>query len=175
MMTRMNSLARAALIATAIGLSASASNAQSGPPVAKVPRDSAPALVKLASPSAPLSTVAPRAGANVRRAPTKADSAPVVAMKRVGPPADSVRPVAPRAQQLRAIATQPAPSLPAKGAASQPVAPAASVRASDTPPLGATGRCKDGTWLTAAVTQSSCADHGGLAVKLDAKQAPRQP
>lgn len=43
-------------------------------------------------------------------------------------------------------------------------------------PAGATGRCKDGTFLTGAVTEERCADKGGLAVRLPERgSAPPRP
>lgn len=50
---------------------------------------------------------------------------------------------------------------------------------SDTPPAGATMRCRDGTWLTGAAVASRCDANGGSAVILPAAPAappaPRPP
>ena len=40
------------------------------------------------------------------------------------------------------------------------------------PPANATGRCKDGTFLTTPVADNSCADRGGLAVRFPQRQLP---
>lgn len=56
----------------------------------------------------------------------------------------------------------------------------ASVRApepvrDDTPPAGATMRCKDGTWLAGEAAAARCAANGGLATILPVRAAPPPP
>lgn len=45
----------------------------------------------------------------------------------------------------------------------------------DTPPAGATMRCKDGTWLTGEPAAARCAGNGGLATILPVRAAPPPP
>lgn len=49
--------------------------------------------------------------------------------------------------------------------------PASSGAMAAQPPAGATGKCKDGTWTTAATHQGACSHHGGVASWLP--DAPR--
>ena len=47
------------------------------------------------------------------------------------------------------------------------MAPTVALRAvnvREAPPIGSTGRCKDGTYLTGTPSESQCSDRGGLAV-----------
>lgn len=151
---------------------AGTAHAQASPPPTTASRDTQPALIKPRTVSAPPPTVAPRLRAAAR--PTRADSAPVEPMRRVGAPPDSVRPTvmqAPRGDTARNSRTAPPP--PARPAASV-VAPAASspALAETPPPTGATARCKDGTYLFGPLATDPCAAHGGLAALFPERTAP---
>jgi hypothetical protein len=76
-------------------------------------------------------------------------------------------------------------NVPAVPRFSTPVAPALAKSTSAMPervaleaprPVGATARCKDGTYLTSAPSQSECGNNGGLAVRFPAAtQASSRP
>jgi hypothetical protein len=60
--------------------------------------------------------------------------------------------------------------------AAAPVAMVAAQPTSATPPVGATMRCKDGTYLGGAPSDAACAGHGGLAAAIAApRTAPPPP
>ena len=152
--------------------------AAQGAPPARLVRDSQPGLMKPKTVSAPPSTVAPRPR-TVRA--TKADSAPVVPMKRVGLPVDSLRPKgtgAAAVDSLRAPRRQAPPARPTAAVTRIPQAAQASLR-SDAAPAGATARCKDGSFATGPVDANTCASNGGLAARLPSAPAtpppPRRP
>ena len=173
--TRMHLCGRMAVAgAMAIAVSLTSLGAQAGPPLAKAPRDTQPALKQLKSPSPPPSTVAPRGAANQRAAlvaPTDSGARP---MQRVSPPVDSVRPAAPTTNTVdprRAPPTSAPPPAPRANPAVQAATPRAALQ-SDDPPAGATGRCKDGTWLTGTLPANPCGANGGLAVRIDVKPRP---
>jgi len=147
--------------------------AQGGPPTARAPHDSQPALLVPVSPSRPPSAVAPRARAVRQVAPTTADTG-LRLIKRVSAPVDSVRPAPAHVTVLDprfAPPVQAAPLAPGANAGVQPVAVRASL-ASDQPPANATARCKDGTYLTTVVDDNTCRDNGGLTVAFPKRQAP---
>lgn len=165
---------RTAVITLALA-SASILAAQGVPLATRAPRDSQPALRVPVSPSRPPSAVAPRGPARAGQARAIADSAPRT-MQSPSLPVDSVRPapvplnvIDPR-RAPPAQAAPPAPRSTRAIVAEPRVAPA-----SDVPPTNATARCKDGTFLVAPVEQSSCTDHGGLAVVFPQHQVPRRP
>ena len=85
--------------------------------------------------------------------------APVVA------PAPAVKPV----QRATPLPTAIAPTV----RAAEPVAVVRS--ADDTPPLGATMRCKNGTWLSGTPVASRCDRNRGLAVILPVRAAAPPP
>ncbi len=68
---------------------------------------------------------------------------------------------------------RPAPPARAFRAEAQPLQ---NVAVNQTEPAGATGRCKDGTFLTGPVTEDRCTDKGGLAILIPARRvAPPRP
>jgi hypothetical protein len=79
------------------------------------------------------------------------------------------------------VAPIPAP-LPVTRISPDPAAVAPSLRAAETapivvpqiqtPPAGATMRCKDGTWLFGAPSAARCDRNGGLATILPVRAAP---
>ena len=163
------SLSKAALSAIAlalIALPASAQGRAAPPPAPQV--DSVPLLRRAQTPPPPrpssiparqrqptppgpiLPTTKPTAAA----IDSQVVSASVAASPAVVPPA-LVRQVPP------APASRVVPSAAARSVSVSP------------PPANATGRCKDGTYLTGAATDQACASHNGLAVAFPAaRQAP---
>ena len=181
MTTRLNARSAFAVMAATVVLIAGAVrlNAQAGPPLAKVSSDTQPTLRLLVPPSPPPSTVAPRASTSRRAAVVApADSGPRP-LKRMSLPVDSVRPAPVPVNALdpkRAPVKQPAPPAPGSNAAAQQVVAPRAALISNEPPANATARCKDGTFVTLAVDANTCADRGGIAVRLGLqRQAPRRP
>lgn len=165
---------RAALATCALGVTAVA-GAQSAPP--KPATDTAgPPLRVMKAPATPPPRSNARAAATL--APTNAE--PLRAMQRVGTPVDSARPKAPAPVALdpsRAPAKTVIAPPSATTAAAQPAARAA-LTVADTPPAGATARCKDGTYVTRAVDANTCGANGGIAVRFPQPSqttAPRRP
>lgn len=173
---RISSVMAVICSATVVG-SAANLGAQAGPPLAKAPRDSAPALIKPRAPSLPPSSVAPR-GAVAQRTAIVApvDSGPRL-MKRIGLPVDSVRPAPTPEPEVTALKKQPPPPAPSRtNPAVQQVTQRAAALTSDEPSAAASARCKDGTYITAVVDDNTCSDRGGVAVKFPPpRQAPKRP
>lgn len=148
--------------------------AQGGPPAARAPLDTQPALRVPASASRPPSAVAPRTRSVRQLGPATADTS-LKLIKRVSAPVDSVRPAPATVSALdpsRAPRVQAPPPAPGTAATARVTAPRA-LLTSDTPPAGATARCKDGTFLTTTLLDdNSCSDHGGIAVRLPQRQPP---
>jgi hypothetical protein len=98
-------------------------------------------------------------------------------------PASSVHPDSARARAGRAsaaaiAAAQPAPRVgtPARNVKVAAAAPAISANVvAAARPVGATMRCKDGTYLTGAVSADRCASNGGVAVTFPVVAAPAPP
>lgn len=67
---------------------------------------------------------------------------------------------------------QPAPPPAVSRAAAAPVASLAAQPSSAAPPLGATMRCKDGTYLGGAPSDAACYGHGGLAAAIVTPRTP---
>jgi hypothetical protein len=88
--------------------------------------------------------------------------AAVNSMKRVGVLPDSVRPAAATKLAVRPMAAPPAPPAPQTTAA-RIAAAERSVAPANTAPIGATMRCRDGTYLTGAASAGRCANNGGVA------------
>ena len=169
-----NVLTLATLIALAL-TSAGALEAQGGPPAARAPRDSQPAVRALVSPSRPPSTVAPRAPLRPAQVRVATDSAPRVP-KSPGMPVDSARPAPAPLNALdprRAPPEQPAP--PAPTARRPAIVEQRAAALSDSPPIGATARCRDGTFLLSRVDENACVGNGGLAVVFPQRQTPKPP
>lgn len=115
--------------------------------------------------------------------------APAAAPKPVPPPADAVAqctdlsfvvaPAGPAACSARGgvkvilPGARKAPTTAAAAPAARAAEPPAIGR-NDTPPAGATMRCKDGTWLTGSPAASRCDRNGGLAAILPAASTPPQ-
>lgn len=115
--------------------------------------------------------------------------APAVAAAPVAPPADAVAlcrdgtfVIAPatvascdaRGGILVVMPRQVPPPAPV-AAAQASAEDAAAARATATPPVGATMRCKDGTWMTGAQDASRCANAGGVAVLITQPRTPPPP
>jgi hypothetical protein len=170
---------QATALAVALGALSAAATAQGPakrplPPSAVVPVDSAPALITRKAPSAPPSSVAPRIRAPQAIRAAQPDSG-VRPMTAVSAPVESVRPAAVQAPIVEPLPARTSPARPAATMRAEPVAAAASV--SETPPANATGRCKDGTWVTSATVEaSSCTNNGGLAARFPQKPVlPKRP
>ena len=87
----------------------------------------------------------------------------------VSAPPDTLRPLLARTVAPPPLAAEPAPAnepVPAARAALSRVAIPDAPR-----PVGATGQCKDGTYLTGG-SANACADRGGLAVMFTARLQP---
>jgi hypothetical protein len=170
---------RATAFTVALGALSAAATAQGPtkrpvPPSAVVPVDSAPALIRPKAPSAPPSSVAPRTRAPQAIRATQPDSG-VRPMAATSAPVESVRPAAVQAPAVEPLPARTPPPRPAATVRAEPVAAAALI--SETPPANATGRCKDGTWLTSAIVEaSSCTNNGGLAARFPEKPVlPKRP
>jgi hypothetical protein len=157
-----------------------AAQAPARPAAPPAAQRSEPALIALPVSTPPAPAIRPNAANNraslARGAAAAATPATVLPMSGA-----SARPGAPAAvaapDNTPAAAPQPlAPPavLPLSAIQAATPRPAASVR---TPvPAGATGRCKDGTYLTGAATDAACAAQGGLAVAFPApRQVPARP
>lgn len=163
-------------LAAAVGALASGALAQGPakrpvPASAVAPADSAPVLMQRKPASAPPSSVAPRMRAQTQTVrAAQADSA-VRPMPAASAPVESVRPAQPAPTAIEPPPARKPPARPAATMRAEPV-PAASL-ISDSPPANATGRCKDGTWLTSTIVEStSCASNGGLASRFPVKSVP---
>ena len=71
-----------------------------------------------------------------------------------------------------AQAPSPTPAPPAPAVAPPPPPPAS---ASDAVPMGALARCRDGSYVLAEPVESSCADRGGLLVRLPRREPVSAP
>lgn len=150
--------------------------AQAAPPPPR--RDSAPALLPPPPSSPRPETVAPRSRAAAQIAPrteTEAARLRPIEPRRISAPVDSARPTPARV-------TAPLALTPADPPPPRPVTPQATARnvvpmgiAEGPPPAGATARCRNGVYLYASVTDESCAENGGLAVRFPSKLAPPPP
>ena len=132
----------------------------------------APELAILAPPaSAPSPATIRRAAVPSRElTPTP----PVVLPPSPGsPPPDAALRRAPEAVVTPPPIERPAPPPRSLRAEVQPLQ---AVMVSQTEPVDATGRCKDGTFLTGPVTEDRCVDKGGLAILIPARRvAPPRP
>lgn len=170
---------RTVAIIASLGAFAAAAQAQGPtkrpvPASAVAPADSTPALVKPRSPSAPPSSVAPRTRAQAVRA-AQPDSSAVRPMPAASAPVESVRPAAVPAPAVEPLPARTPPPRAAASMRAEPSAAAASL-VSEEPPANATGRCKDGTWLTSAIEANACASNGGLAARFPVKPVlPKRP
>lgn len=103
--------------------------------------------------------------------------APLAAQAPVPPPASPAPPqpvvvAVPAPMPVTRNSPDPATVAPAlRAAETAPVAPLQS----QTPPAGATMRCKDGTWLSGAPSAARCDRNGGLATILPVRAAPPPP
>jgi len=178
-MTTMPRILNTALLAVALTAPAATLGAQAAPPAPKP--DSAPALLP-----PPRTPPPPAAGPMVR---TRAQAAPlagetavratVAPLPQVSAPVESVRPAAataPRVPSGRdAPAVPPAPPAPVARQAAQQNAPEPAAVPDGPPPVGATARCKDGTYLFAPASEQSCSAHTGLVVLFPPRPAPPTP
>ena len=101
--------------------------------------------------------------ATAQSAPTVAPTPPVILpLPPIAPRPDSLRP------RRAAVPPQDPPSLGHTGAALRSMTPTAaslpSASVAPVAPADATGRCRDGTYLTSAPSEVACAQQGGLAV-----------
>ena len=112
-------------------------------------------------------------------APLSLKAAPNAALVRAAAPnvrTDSARVASTRTSTAAIAAAAPAarvenPPRRAKTAA----ALSATINAAEARPIGATMRCKDGTYLTGTVSGDRCASNGGVAVTYPATTTPAPP
>ena len=97
------------------------------------------------------------------------------------PPADprvSPPPPPPPAQPAPpTVAAQPRPVPPslAEIRAAQPSAAPSPASGPATPPVGATMRCRDGTWLSGAPAADRCTQRGGVLIYVPQRPTPPPP
>ena len=166
-------LKRVLLVLAILG-GATRSSAGQAPPVGPPPPrprvDPGPALLlPPPPPPAPSTLRAPRGEQRASIA-----SAPVPLLP---PPAASPRPAAAPLRAERIALANPAPlTQPAPRAVRvRDFGSVAKTNGAEVPaPAGATGRCKDGTYVTGVATDESCGGRGGLAVHMPSphKQPP---
>ncbi len=160
-----------ALRATLLGLtllaaSASTVRAQAGTPPRPQPtaRPDSTGVSTVRQPNAVVAPAAPGVRAPVAFEPLRP---PPGRPRPAGPlPPDPSAPVA----AARTVVEPAAAVAAAPSAVLAPSAPLVIVNIS-TPPAGATARCKDGSYVTGAPSESRCSDKGGLGVLLP---APRE-
>jgi hypothetical protein len=163
----------------AVACAAQHVNAQSSPP--RPPQNAAPALLPPPAASPKPETVAPRTNAAAQVAPRATESAVRAAplpLRPVSAPVESVRPAVtstPAAQSVRETPhVDPPPPAPASRQST--LSAVASVSAPEgPPPVGATARCKDGTYLFVPTSKQSCSERGGLVVIFAARPVPPTP
>lgn len=160
----------AILLAAAGVIGASASGAQAPPSPPPPPAGAVVAAPALIQPPAP---VVP-----VRRGPARVvslgASTPVAPMAapRGSPPPDSIL----RRPERISLANPSALTRPTPVRRNREFGRVRSDVARQPAPAGATGRCKDGTFLTVAPSEAACAAKGGLAVRVPvARSAPPAP
>jgi hypothetical protein len=124
--------------------------------------------------------VTPRARAAAIVAPSAAETAQRTAaeLPPVSAPVESVRPVMASPQQAQVVQEPPRSDPPPPAPATRPPVQRAMAPATapdGPPPVGATARCKDGTYLFVPATEQSCGDRGGLAVTFAPRPAPPPP
>ena len=134
------------------------------------------ALIERAPLSPPPATVRPSSIPAAQQRPTPAVVLP--------PSPGSPSPESARAPGGAALVARSAEVAPTPLAAPVPPPPSAGgqgtalpvLNAPGPPPAGATGRCKDGTYLTGAATEAQCGARGGLAATFSApRRAPTRP
>lgn len=168
----------AALLAAVF--STQAAGAQASPPP-RPTQDVAPALLPPPAASPRPETVAPRTRAAVQGAQQATETAvraTAAPLRPASAPVDSVRPTIAPARQvqvpLEPPRVDPPPPVPGTRQPTQnAVAPASAP--DGPPPVGATARCKDGTYLFVPTTEQSCSDRGGIAVTFTPRPAPPTP
>lgn len=143
-----------------------------GPPPPRPRVDPGPALLlPPPPPPAPSRLRAPRAE---QRASISSATTPLLA-----PPAASPRPdpLPPRATRIALANPAPLTQAPPRAVRVRDFGNVAKSNGAEVPaPAGATGRCKDGTYLTGVATDESCGGRGGLAVHMPSPhKAPPAP
>ena len=158
--------------------------AQASPPP-RPTQDVAPALLPPPAASPRPETVAPRTRAAVQGAQQATEAAvraTATPLRPASAPVDSVRPTKAAPQPVQVLEEPPRvdPPPPAPGtrpSAQKAVAPASAP--DGPPPVGATARCKDGTYLFVPTNDQSCSERGGFAVTFTPRPAaptpPRRP
>ena len=155
---------------------AHAAGAQSGAPSTPAPPSGTQAAPQVKAPPAPALPPRPSNIPASQRTPTPPLSlrpAPVgsAVSSRRPDSAKIVAPAKPAADAPAARVANPARKTPVA------IAPAATktVLTAEAPPIGATMRCKDGTYLTGTPSADRCSGNGGVSVTYPAQTAPVSP
>lgn len=125
----------------------------------------APPRERIVPPAAPMARVPARRATPVAAEPLRPlarTQPPVVPVTAAVVVDTTVPPPAPLTRQPAPVAVQ---------ASAARVAAVRSVSPSNDPPAGATGRCKDGSYVSGAGPDASCASRGGLVVTFPAPRA----
>lgn len=156
-MSHSNSARELMLAVGFVFATASASGAQAS--VAPPPPPASAAAPVIIQPPAPV--IPPRRGVRI------ASTAPAVLPAPMAPPRGSPHPdsLLPRRAQRIALVTPTPLTRPTPTRRIRDFGRVRTDVARQAPPAGATGRCKDGTFLTVAPSEEACLGRGGLAMR----------
>jgi hypothetical protein len=164
-------LKRTLLVLTVLGSASRSAVGQAPPVVPPPPRpqvNPGPALLLPSPPApAPNSVRAPRGAVRASVSPV---TIPLLAAPAASPRPDSLPT---RRERITLVNPTPLTRQPPRAYRVRSLGNVAKPDVAEIPaPAGATGRCKDGTYLTGPATDESCGGRGGLAIRM---ASPRKP